>query len=77
MQRTVRHEGLIPALESSHAFAQAYAEAPMLSKDENILINMSGRADKDIFTVADAIDDPKWRQFIIDKAKGYQQGVNQ
>ena len=77
MQRTVRHEGLIPALESSHAFAQAYAEAPMLSKDENILINMSGRADKDIFTVADAIDDPKWREFIIDKAKAYQQGVNQ
>lgn len=77
MQRTVRHEGLIPALESSHAFAQAYAEAPMLSKDENILINMSGRADKDIFTVADAVDDPKWREFIINKAKGYQKGVNQ
>lgn len=77
MQRTVRHEGLIPALESSHAFAQAYAEAPMMSKDENILINMSGRADKDIFTVADAINDPKWREFIIDKAKGYKQEMNQ
>jgi len=73
MQRTVRHEGLIPALESSHAFAQAYAEAPSMSKDENILINMSGRADKDIFTVADAIDDPKWRDFIINKAAAYQQ----
>jgi len=32
---------------------------------------MSGRADKDIFTVADAVDDPKWREFIIDKAAAY------
>jgi tryptophan synthase beta chain len=73
MQTTVRYEGLIPALETSHAFAQAYLEAPTMSPDDNILINMSGRADKDIFTVADAVDDPKWRQFIIDKAKAYQQ----
>ncbi len=71
MQRTVRREGLIPALESSHAFAQAYLEAPDLSSDDNILVNMSGRADKDIFTVADAVDDPKWREFIIDKAEAY------
>ena len=76
MQTTVRREGLIPALESSHAFAQAYAEAPKMSEEENILINMSGRADKDIFTVADAIEDPKWQEFIIDKAKRYQQGHN-
>ena len=76
MQRTVRHEGLIPALESSHAFAQAYREAPDLSPDDNILINMSGRADKDIFTVADAVDDPKWREFIITKAAEYQAGNN-
>jgi tryptophan synthase beta chain len=71
MQRTVRFEGLIPALESSHAFAQAYLEAPSLTSDDDILINMSGRADKDIFTVADAVDDPKWRDFIIDKAADY------
>ncbi len=71
MQRTVRFEGLIPALESSHAFAQAYLEASQLSGDDDILINMSGRADKDIFTVADAVDDPKWRDFIIKKAADY------
>jgi len=76
MQRTVRHEGLIPALESSHAFAQAYAEAPMMSPDDNILINMSGRADKDIFTVADAIHDPKWRDFIIKKADAYRRDLD-
>ena len=71
MQLTVKKEGLIPALESSHAFSQAFKEAPHMSKDEIILINQSGRADKDIFTVADAIDDPKWRQFIINKADEY------
>lgn len=76
MQRTVRNEGLIPALESSHAFAQAYLEAPTMGKDENILINMSGRADKDIFTVADAVDDPKWRDFIIDKAADYRREMS-
>ncbi len=73
MQRTVRREGLIPALETSHAFAQAYLEAPNMSPDDNILINMSGRADKDIFTVADAVHDPKWKEFIISKAEAYRQ----
>ena len=64
-------EGLIPALESSHAFAQAYKEAPTMSPDEVILINQSGRGDKDIFTIADAIGDPKWEEFIQKKADGY------
>ncbi|MFO0695813.1 MAG: tryptophan synthase subunit beta [Polyangiales bacterium] len=68
---TVRKEGLIPALESSHAFAQAFKEAPTMSKDDVILINQSGRGDKDIFTIADAFDDPKWREFIIGKAEAY------
>ena len=69
---TIRKEGLIPALESSHAFAQAFKEAPTMGKDEIILINQSGRGDKDIFTVADAVDDSKWREFIINKAKEYE-----
>jgi tryptophan synthase beta chain len=72
MKLTIRKEGLIPALESSHAFAQAFKEAPTMGKDEIILINQSGRGDKDIFTVADAVDDSKWREFIINKAKEYQ-----
>jgi hypothetical protein len=66
---TIRKEGLIPALESAHAFAQAFKEAPDLSPDEAIIINQSGRGDKDIFTVADAFGDPKWEQFIIKKAE--------
>jgi tryptophan synthase beta chain len=68
---TIRKEGLIPALESSHAFVQAFKEAPQLTRDEIIVINQSGRGDKDIFTVADAFGDPKWKQFIRDKAEEY------
>ncbi len=68
---TIRQEGLIPALESAHGFAQAFKELPELSPDDVIIINQSGRADKDIFTVADAFDDPGWRQFIKDKAEQY------
>ena len=68
---TVRKEGLIPALESSHAFAQAFREAPTLSREHILLINQSGRGDKDIFTVADAFDDPAWKAFIRKKAEGY------
>ena len=68
---TMRKEGVIPALESAHAFARAFREAPQMSPDDIILINQSGRGDKDIFTIADAFDDPKWKQFIIAKAKQY------
>jgi tryptophan synthase beta chain len=68
---TVRKEGLIPALESSHAFAQAMKEAPTLSTNDVVIINQSGRGDKDIFTVADALDDPKWRAFVCHKAEAY------
>jgi tryptophan synthase beta chain len=68
---TMQKEGIIPALESSHAFAQAFLEAPSLSKEDSIIINQSGRGDKDIFTVAEAVNDPKWKEFIIEKAKEY------
>ena len=45
-------EGIIPALESSHALAYAKKLAPTLSKDKIIIVNLSGRGDKDIHTVA-------------------------
>jgi tryptophan synthase beta chain len=45
-------EGIIPALESSHAVAYAMKLAPTLGKDQQILINLSGRGDKDINTIA-------------------------
>lgn len=48
-----RIEGIMPALESSHAIAQAVKLAPTLSKDKIILVNLSGRGDKDMHTVAE------------------------
>jgi tryptophan synthase beta chain len=47
-----RIEGIIPALESSHALAYAMKLAPTMSSDKNIIVNLSGRGDKDINTVA-------------------------
>jgi tryptophan synthase beta chain len=71
---TMEKEGLVPALESAHAFARAFKEAPELGPEEIILINQSGRGDKDIFTVADAFSDLPWRKFITRKAAAYESG---
>ena len=48
-----RTEGIIPALESSHALAYAPKLAPTMDKDKIIIVNLSGRGDKDINTIAD------------------------
>jgi len=71
---TIKKEGIIPALESAHAFVQAFKEAPLLPPSEAIIINMSGRGDKDIFTIASAYNDPSWKEFIIAKAGEYRGG---
>lgn len=47
-----RLEGIMPAIESSHAIAQAMKEAPEMDKDKIIVVNLSGRGDKDVHTVA-------------------------
>ena len=48
-----RTEGIIPALESAHAVAYAMKIAPTMRGDQHLLVNLSGRGDKDIGTVAD------------------------
>jgi tryptophan synthase beta chain len=48
-----RKEGIIPALETSHALAWILEHAPKLPKDHVIVVNLSGRGDKDIFTIAE------------------------
>jgi tryptophan synthase beta chain len=48
-----RSEGIIPALESAHAVAQAMKMAPSMPKDAILLVNLSGRGDKDMHTVAE------------------------
>ncbi|MCP8898856.1 tryptophan synthase subunit beta [Gilvimarinus xylanilyticus] len=52
-RKTTRTEGIMPALESSHALAYAEKLAPTMDKDQIIIVNLSGRGDKDILTVAD------------------------
>ncbi|EPA9161436.1 tryptophan synthase subunit beta, partial [Acinetobacter baumannii] len=50
-----RVEGIVPALESSHAVAWAIREAPKLSKETMIVVNLSGRGDKDSDYVAEKL----------------------
>jgi tryptophan synthase beta chain len=52
LQFCTRLEGIIPALEPSHALAHVMRLAPKLSKDNLLVVNLSGRGDKDLFTVA-------------------------
>jgi tryptophan synthase beta chain len=62
-----RTEGIIPALESAHAVAYAIKLAPKLSKKKTIVVNLSGRGDKDIFIVAEALGDEAWREYLKSK----------
>jgi len=54
-QYCCKQEGIIPALEPAHALAALIKVAPKMSSDKIIVMNMCGRGDKDIFTVADAL----------------------
>ena len=51
-----RFEGIIPALESSHAVAHAVKIAPQMGKDQILLVNLSGRGDKDLNTVMEVLN---------------------
>ncbi|MGQ7366519.1 tryptophan synthase subunit beta [Streptococcus suis] len=51
-----RTEGILPAIESSHAIAEALRLAPQLDKDKIIIINVSGRGDKDVAAIADYLE---------------------
>lgn len=67
----VSKEGLIPALESTHAFAALFSEIESTSSDDVVVVNMSGRGDKDIFNIGEALNDDMWKQFIIERGKTY------
>lgn len=62
-------EGIMPALESSHAVAEAIKLAPKLSKNKTIVVNLSGRGDKDLFIVAKAFKDQPFMKFLKDYIK--------
>src|SRR2546429_6313512 len=50
--RLAQLEGIIPALESAHAIAEVIQRAPKLAKDKVVIVNLSGRGDKDVAQVA-------------------------
>ncbi len=62
-------EGIIPALESAHAVAHAIKIAPKLTKNKIIVVNLSGRGDKDLFILTKAFKDKNFYQFIKKLAK--------
>lgn len=64
-----RTEGIIPALESAHAVAHAVKLAPKLSKEKVIVVNLSGRGDKDLFILAKAFKDKNFYKFLEDYIK--------
>jgi tryptophan synthase beta chain len=55
-----RTEGILPALESSHAVAYLEKLMPELSKDDIVVVNLSGRGDKDVQVAADALGVKLW-----------------
>ena len=53
--KLARLEGIIPALESAHAIAEVIQRAPKMAKDQLIIVNLSGRGDKDVAQVVDKV----------------------
>lgn len=66
-------EGILPALESSHALAHVIKLAPTLTKDKIIVVNVSGRGDKDIFILAEAFKDVNFYAFLKSEAERNEQ----
>ncbi len=69
LQFFARREGVIFALESAHGAAEAIRLARELSPAEAIVVNMSGRGDKDLFITAHELNPDGWREFLIQEAK--------
>ncbi len=67
-----RNEGVVFALESAHAGAVAMKLAPTLPKDKALIVNMSGRGDKDIFISAKIITPEPWIAFLKDEVAKYE-----
>jgi tryptophan synthase beta chain len=64
VKKVAMTEGIIPALESAHALAYAITFAPTLAKDTIIVVNVSGRGDKDLFILTKAFNDKKFYEFL-------------
>lgn len=71
-----QNEGVLMALESAHAAAYAIKLAPTLPKNKAIIINMSGRGDKDIFITSPVFRPNEWQAFLSSELKRLQDGVD-
>ena len=67
-----RTEGILPALESSHAVAAAITIAKKLPQSKIVVVNVSGRADKDLFQLARAMGDTKFKKFLHEEIERYE-----
>jgi len=72
VETLARNEGIIPALESAHAVACAVKLAAKLPKDKLIVINVSGRGDKDLFTIAKHFSRDNFGEFLRQEVKSYE-----
>ncbi len=68
--RTARAEGILPALESAHALALAYREAGTMKPGSVVVVNVSGRGDKDLFITAPIFDRADWISFLESEIAG-------
>ena len=69
-----RTEGIIFALESAHAGAAAMKVARTLPDDASVVVNVSGRGDKDLFILAGALQPERWAEFLTREARDIQHG---
>jgi len=60
----MKTEGIIPALESAHGLAGGFKRAKLMRPEQNVVINLSGRGDKDIFNIARAFPQREWTEFL-------------
>ncbi|OGL79254.1 tryptophan synthase subunit beta [Candidatus Uhrbacteria bacterium RIFCSPHIGHO2_12_FULL_54_23] len=67
-QLLAKKEGLFPALESAHAVAHAMKLAPTLPKEKVIVVNMSGRGDKDLFILGEVFGGENWQDYLKRKS---------
>jgi len=61
--KIAKTEGIIMALESSHALVEAIKQAPKMSQDEIIVVNISGRGDNYLFNIARGLEDQEFVEF--------------
>lgn len=71
-----KNEGILMALESSHAAAYAMKLAPEVPKDKAIIINMSGRGDKDVFITSPVFRPEEWKDFLRSELKRLEENKN-